>query len=77
MKLFDIILSTEVLSKILMITQLIVLVTMLLLCYRVAKKFLKEEKTDIKYPVMVKSKSCDCGSGETNFHREIGCKYCC
>lgn len=23
------------------------------------------------------NKTCDCGSGETNFHHEIGCKECC
>lgn len=28
-------------------------------------------------PAVVGSATCDCGSGEKNFHKEIGCKECC
>jgi hypothetical protein len=28
-------------------------------------------------PVKVTTKVCSCGSGETNFHKDIGCRECC
>ena len=27
--------------------------------------------------VVSSAKTCDCGSGETNFHKKIGCRECC
>ena len=31
----------------------------------------------ILFDVVGSGKTCDCGSGESNYHKKIGCRECC
>ena len=46
--------------------------------YKKLLDFEKEVKKQLTLTDVVSSaKTCDCGSGQTNFHKKIGCRECC